>query len=178
MNEIFGPVFFLFIIFLLCAFCGWCCRRTENGAIYSSKFGLSKFVYSSKIFHYLNFLFSAPVIVTSTTHQPLPGQGQSYSVQVTQQNQQAYQPLSSQMPIQSNFSSPYNPTVYNPAMHQHTTPYPPPHAAPYPSPNAAQMYLPQVPPSAPRDMENPPTYNEVVDKNAFFAKQQPYNPNF
>jgi hypothetical protein len=70
----------------------------------------------------------------------------------------------------SNFSSPYNPTVYNPTTQQHTAPYPPP--------NAAQMYSPQVPPSAPMGMDNPPAYNEVVNNGMYATQQPPFNPNF
>lgn len=35
--DLFIPVFFIFVFFVICSLCGVCCRKSEQGAIYSSK---------------------------------------------------------------------------------------------------------------------------------------------
>lgn len=98
-------------------------------------------------------LFSAPVVVTSQTHQPV---GSNFQV-----TSHSYHQVTA--PIHQ---MPYNAPVYNPnqsvIVNHANSPYPPPTAS---FPATHNM--------------SPPPYNEVVNLNSeLYPKQQPYNPNF
>lgn len=167
-GDLFFFIFIIFTIFVCCSLCGFCCKRREEGAI-----------------------FSTPVVITSTTHQP---PGANYEIQTSQTtitgNQMPYPPqqgISMPTNFSTNQGAPYTPM-------QPVAPYPPmnaaapypPTAAPYPPttapyPPAATPYPPAAAPYPPQAMQNPPSYNEAVNTlptQDFYQKQAPYNPSF
>lgn len=141
------------------------------------------------------FLFLAPVVITSQTHQAV-GSPTAYPVPGGYQTA-AHGP----MPLPYSDSTPYpigvNQTSYPAAgmpypaypPQQGGSPYPP-QSTPYPPAGAAAPYPPAggaapypISPYPPQNGAqygqgmNPPAYNEVVG-NENYQKQAPYNPNF
>ncbi|CAO1437875.1 unnamed protein product [Diamesa tonsa] len=163
-----------------------CCQHPKNdfhGNLNINYNGIIKNDYTTDEEDYriiANPFIDTPVVITSQTHQPVGG----YPVQVQQNpGMQSYQTV--MMPPQQNVSMPMQ-QGYPPQQQG----YAPVGAAPYPTggmpyPQAApqQPYPPQTgyppqgyqapyPPGPPEAHMNPPTYNEVV------AKQAAYNPNY
>jgi hypothetical protein len=176
MGDVFFFIFIFFTIFVLCSLCGFCCKKKEQGAIYSSTYStIHKKKPKTKIMthHAGLFTISAPVVITGQTHHP------TGTVYVEQTTTAAYPPQNNAvaMPYNTNMAGmpmPYNQTGYQanvapyPPTGTNFSPYPPAnqHIAPYPTTNPAQMYPSQ-------HMMQPPTYNEAV-----VQKQPPFNPNF
>jgi hypothetical protein len=123
----------------------------------------------------VDFLFLAPVVITSQTHQPV---GTALPYQVTQSPGLVQNPynqttvvLTSQTPYPppAGFSVPSNVAPY-PNVQQPMYPPAPVQQPMYPSaPNQQPMYPPE-------SSQLPPTYNEAV--NQAYEKQPGFNPNF
>ncbi|XP_070505685.1 protein shisa-5-like [Chironomus tepperi] len=157
--DFFFFVFIAFTTFVLCSLCGFCCRKKESGAIYST-----------------------PVVVTSETHQVPSGNVYAQQTTITT-NSTPYQNPQMPMPYPAGNAAPYPPAGNVPPYPQ------PQPMQPYPPVNAGSPYPPQAPygqPGAPYPPVGyppqpvmPPTYNEaVMHGGPGYQKQEAYNPSY
>ncbi|XP_026463120.1 protein shisa-5-like [Ctenocephalides felis] len=145
--DIFLPIVIFIVLFILFFICGLCCRRKTQGQI-----------------------FNTPVIITSTTHEPVDGAAQ----QTAYQNTNAAPYPGTQPGYNATAYPPYPQAAYPPAQ-----PYPPQHypiQPPYPLNNPQVMPQPMQS-SVPAANVLPPPYSEVVRSEAY-SKQAPFNPNY
>lgn len=126
---------------------------------------------------FLHYLFLAPVVITSQTHQPV-GAPHAYPVAGVQSNYQAnVMPPGMPMPYNDN-STTY--PIGQPQFQPGPAPYP---SVPYgqqpmyPPVGGSAPYPSQAAPYPPQAMMQPPTYNEVVGPENY-QKQSAFNPNF
>lgn len=130
-------------------------------------------------------MLTAPVVITSQTHQPVGGSAYPVHAAVpgvpqmpmpyTDSSQPPY-PMPSAgapYPISGN-AGPYPPAGATFPMSGNTAPYPPAGAYPPSNPTSGPPYPYSTQQQATMD---PPAYNEVVS-NSSYQKQAPFNPNF
>ncbi|CRK91703.1 CLUMA_CG005349, isoform B [Clunio marinus] len=148
--DIFIPIFIIFTIFVLCSMCGFCCKKNNEGAV-----------------------FSTPVVITSQTHQPV-GSPTAYPVQTNVSHSGYTQQPPSAMPMPQPYSSHPTSAPY-PAS---SAPYPSGGQAPYPTGGAPYPTYGQASaPYPPQASMDPPPYNEVMGSENL-QKQAPYNPGY
>ncbi|KAG5673395.1 hypothetical protein PVAND_003450 [Polypedilum vanderplanki] len=151
--DVFFFIFIFFTVFVLCSMCGFCCKKKDEGAI-----------------------FSTPVVVTSTTHQ---APGSNYVVPTDQTTVPSQQSMPYPMQNQSAMPYPSQPIALYPPMNA-AAPYPPMpvgNAAPYPPMNTGPISPYPPPIQSQQSMYSPPSYQEVISQ-APYQKQAPYNPNY